>query len=193
MKKALSILLAATLVLVLPATVLAVDDVTSGTGTGDTKTNVTATYKENTTGDIDTVYLVNVEWNVNSTLKYSDGETTYTWNAADTKYETGATTGDGWTGDATVGITVTNKSNAAISATASWAAAAPIEAECTFADNKNSVEIISAADGVTPADNAAGEAKTGTISATVATPTAGTISQNNAPVGTITVSIAPKN
>lgn len=189
MKKTLSILLAVVLMFALALPVFAEDNVadTSG-GTGSADQAVTAQYDKGTDDkEVATVYHVTVAWNVESTLKYSDGNTTYTWNADDTKY-VATTENKGWTGDATVAITVTNKSNAEVTATAAWANAANITAACTFDEVTKTIG--SAAEDVEVADQAKGAAKTGEITATVAAPTAGTISENNATVGTITVSIA---
>lgn len=191
MKRTLSIFLAVVLTFALAIPAFAAEDgATDAEGKGSSSQTVTAEYVGNTEDkDVATVYYVTVDWNVTSTLKYSDGTTTYTWNTEDTKYVAN-TEEQGWTGTATVEITVTNKSNADITATATWANAEDITAECTFA-NDGKVTVESAAKDVEVADGAKGEAQTGTITATVATPAEGTISENNATVGTITVTIAP--
>lgn len=188
MKKTLSILLAVVLMFALALPVFAEGNVANGSGAGSADQAVTATYQEGTEStDVATVYHVTVAWNVESSLKYSDGNTTYTWNAEDTKYV--ANVADkGWTGEATVTITVTNKSNADVTAAAAWANAEGITAACAFDEVTKTIE--SAAKDVTVADGETGAAKTGKITATVAAPTAGTISENNATVGTITVNIA---
>lgn len=189
MKKTLSILLAVVLMFALALPVFAEGNVADASGAGSADQAVTATYQAGTEStEVATVYHVTVDWKVESTLKYYNGTTTYTWNANDTKYEANEPTDKGWTGDATVTITVTNKSNAKVTATADWANAEGITAACTFDGNGATIE--SAAKDVTVADGETGEAKTDMITASVAAPTAGTISENNATVGTITVSIA---
>ena len=191
MKKALSFILAAVMLFALAVPAFAVDNVTSGNNAGSASENVTADYEAGKTTAA-TVYLVNVTWGVTSELKYSDGTTTYIWNANTTEYTQGTTSGQGWTGDAKVDITVTNKSNAAITATASWANAQGITAACTFDSEKDKVDVESAATGTDlSANQLKGSEKTGTIKATV-TVSNGTITQSNAVVGTITVNIAAK-
>lgn len=190
MKKTLSILLAVVLMFALALPVFAEDNVADASGgAGSADQAVTATYQEGTEStDVATVYYVTVAWNVDSTLTYYDGTTTYTWNAEETKYVANKPTDNGWTGDATVKITVTNKSNADVKAEAAWADAAGIKAACTFDEATKTIE--SAAKDVTVADGETGAAKTITITANVDTPSEGTISENNATVGTITVNIA---
>lgn len=192
MKKALSFILVAVMLLALAVPAFAADNVADETtGAGKSEGIVTAEFDEgsdvNDAEKVAKTYLVTVDWTIESTLKYSNGTTTYTWNTDDTKYES-STAGKGWTGEADVAITVTNKSNDAITAKATWAAAEGITAACEF--DKTTIDVESAAKGVEVADGAEGSAKTGEIKASVATPTEGTISENNATVGTITVAIA---
>lgn len=193
MKKTLSILLAVVLMFAMAIPVFAAEETSSDTitsATGDSQHAVTAEFDKGSDNSesVAKVYYVTVDWTVNSTLKYSNGTTTYTWNAEDTQY-TSETTGDGWTGSASVTIKVTNKSNDAITATPSWEAASPIEATCDF--NTPKLDVASAATGVDFASGTlTGAAQNGTITATVNQPTAGSITENNAVVGTITVHIA---
>lgn len=160
---------------------------------GSSSADVTAKYEAGNDGkdDIATVYLVTVDWKVDSTLKYSNGTTTYTWNADATKYDK-TTEEDGWFGSATVGITVTNKSNAAVSAKAEWANEAGITAACTFTGNE--IEVASAAAGIDlSSDDLQGAPVSATITANVAAPTAGSISSDDAKVGAVTLTISKVN
>lgn len=160
---------------------------------GSSSADIKANYEEGTDSDrVETVYLVTVDWKINSTLVYSDGTTTYKWNANDTKYEAQAPEDKGWTGNATVEITVTNKSNAAITASAEWTDATDITAACDFVESE--IEIASAATGTNlsaPDKVLEGSAQTDKIEATVEV-TDGTIDADDTTVGTITVSIAAK-
>ena len=193
MKKYLSLVLAAVLMLALAIPAFAESPIT-GNGTGSDSKDITAEYESMKVDDdaskVAKVYYVTLDWTVTSTLKYSDGTTTFTWNANETKYEAQDPTDDGWTGNAQVAVKVTNQSNDVITADAAWKAAVGIAAECTF-ENQN-VEVKSAAENVKVANGEVGTAQSETITANVAKPTSGTISQNNAVVGTITVEIAPK-
>ena len=196
MKKYLSLILALVLALAMaiPAFAATESVVDEKTGAGSSEQDITAKYEEGKEKtdptDVATVYYVTVEWSVTSDLKYYDGTTTYTWNAEETKYEKVDPVDDGWSGTATVEITVTNQSNAEVTATADWATAAEIEAECEFTGN--AVAVKSAADGVEVADGEAGEAQVAKINAAIDTPTEGTIDEDDAKVGTITVTIAAK-
>lgn len=196
MKKYLIALLALAMMFALAVPVFAAEESSSETFEslpGDTSQAVKAAYEKGTDNkdDVAKVYYVTVDWTVNSTLKYSDGTTTYTWNAEDTKYDK-ETDGEGWEGSATVTIKVTNKSNDDITAKATWANEGTIVAPCSFTDN-GEIEVESAAKDVDlDSDNLQGAAQTKTITATVDQPTAGTINANDATVGTITVHIAAK-
>lgn len=120
MKKIMSLVLALALVLSMGVTAFAAN-VTVGNGTdtipeNSNTVNVTANYVEGENVSAGTKYLVNVSWNVNGTLTYKDKTKTYTWNTNDMQYQLTDTAETGtWTGDATVDLTVTNKSNADIS------------------------------------------------------------------------------
>ena len=192
MKKTLSILLSIVLMFALAIPVFAAEEtsVTDLPANPAPNHDVTATYTPGQNVSGGTVYHVTVAWDIQSDLTYTQGNTTYTWNTDSTKYEKGEPAEDKWSGKATVTITVTNRSNAAITATPSWQAAAGIDVTC---DEGTAVNVPSAATGtdLTAAEPMVqGEAKSDTITATVNTPTGGSISANNAVVGTITVNIA---
>lgn len=120
MKKIMSLVLALALVLSMGVTAFAAN-VTVGNGTdtipaNSNTVNVTAKYVAGENVSAGTKYLVNVSWNVSGTLTYKDKTKTYTWNTTDMHYEHTDTAEAGtWSGDATVDLTVTNKSNADIS------------------------------------------------------------------------------
>lgn len=120
MKKIMSLVLALALVLSMGVTVFA-GEATVGDSTGtipanSNTVNVTAKYEAGENVSAGTKYLVNVSWNVSGTLTYKDKTKTYTWNTNDMQYQLTHTAETGtWTGDATVDLTVTNKSNADIS------------------------------------------------------------------------------
>lgn len=120
MKKIMSLVLALALVLSMGVTVFA-EEATVGDSTDTIPANsntvkVTAKYEAGENVSAGTKYLVNVSWNVNGTLTYKDKTKTYTWNTNDMQYQLTHTAETGtWTGDATVYLTVTNKSNADIS------------------------------------------------------------------------------
>lgn len=152
MKKLLSMILALAMVLALSTTVFA-EDVPSDNITGETSMNVTANYTATgPTSFGDTVYSVTVAWNQTGTLSYNAGTTVYKWNAAETKYEedSGSSSHASWTvTDAKVTVTVTNKSNAKINAliTANTNVTGGLTVTGNFKDNKDSVEVDSAAKG----------------------------------------------
>lgn len=120
MKKIMSLVLALALVLSMGVTVFA-EEATVGDSTGTIPANsntvsVTAKYEAGENFSAGTKYLVNVSWNVNGTLTYKDKTKTYTWDTTGMHYQLTHTAETGtWTGDATVDLTVTNKSNADIS------------------------------------------------------------------------------
>lgn len=195
MKKILSFLLATVLIFAMAVPAFAaeeVTDVTSGTGSGSADQEVTATYDplvDDT--DVDTVYFVTVTWEVDSELVYHKGTQTYTWKVDDTKYVANEIEDDGWEGEASVTITVTNSSNADVTAKASWEAEGDIEATCEFDDDEIVIES-AAKDIEVITDGADGDPVSGTISGTVtvAEDSVG-ITEDDATVGTVTVAIEP--
>lgn len=193
MKKTLSVILALAMMLTLTTVAFAEPTLVQGQGNGNSDQEVTATYDPATTSG-DTVYYVTVEWNMESnTLKYSEGDTAYTWNGAEMKYEEVTTTtqptGQGWEGQAVYTVKVTNQSNAEINAVATWVEANSLTVNCEF--DKNNQKLDSAAEGIEPGDDETGTAQDVTIQATVETPEDGTITEGNTKVGTITVTITP--
>lgn len=190
MKKTISILLALVLVLSLSVPAFA-EPYTTGSGT-TTSEDVTATFVDGSTGEVAKSYYVNVSWEVSSSLTYTAGDTTLTWNAEEMQYESSTEEGT-WTGEATVKVTITNKSNAAISATAIWNqdTAAGATAEMSF--NNATVQVEDASVGVALENGAKAEApKTATITGTISSDNvSGSISNSNAKLGNVTVSFKP--
>ena len=196
MKKIFSILLAVAMLLALAVPAMASGVTDETTGQGQTSQGVEAQYQAGQTKDdaedVAKVYLVTVEWTPSGNLAYYDGTTTYEWNAADTQYEEVPPTDQAWTGEATVAIKVTNQSNDAVTATATWKNADTITAaQCQFTTD-GVVTVKSAAEDIPVEHESKGEAQSETITATINSSTiTGTISEQNKTVGTITVAIAP--
>ena len=185
MKKTISILLALVLVLALSATAFATD--INNVESNNTSTqDVTAAYVAGNDGEIATVYYVTIAWKEDSnTLQYEEASTDYRWNPDTLEYTNGGNAAR-WSGQAQYTITVTNKSNAAVKAQATWQNKDGITAECSYSGGNGSITLDSAAPTIPSAIS--GEAKTGTITATIDSVT-GAITANDKTVGTITVTI----
>ena len=127
MKKIMSLVLALALVLSMGVTVFAAGDSSSITVTDPTDPannskdiDVTAGYTAPSYTVEKTVYHVVVAWSQTGMITYTGDQYTYTWNPSEGDYGRYDQTGEPahWTvTDAKVAITVTNKSNAAITAT----------------------------------------------------------------------------
>ena len=120
MKKIMSLVLALALVLSMGVTVFAAESEPVETVPGSKDINVTAGYTEPSYTVAGTVYHVVVAWSQTGTITYTGDQYTYTWKPGEGDYGRYDKTGDAahWTvTDAKVAITVTNKSNAAITAT----------------------------------------------------------------------------
>lgn len=127
MKKIMSLVLALALVLSMGVTVFAEESTNPTTVTNDeiennnTNIDVTAGYTAPSYAVAGTVYHVVVAWQKSGTVKYVGDNFTYTWNpeTGDNGAYTKTGTAAHWevSADAKVAITVTNKSNAAITAT----------------------------------------------------------------------------
>lgn len=192
MKKVICSVLALVVLIALSVPALAAGNTqkVESDGNGTANAEVKATFQDGAKTDPTTkVYLINVSWEVSSTIKYTDGETTYTWNAEDTQYTPSKAEGV-WSGDATVTVTVENKSNDKIKASAAWKDEAGYTTQCTYSDNQE-ITVDSAAKDTDPTNGSYnGAAQSGTITAKLATPTAGTISEETK-IGTLTITIAP--
>lgn len=127
MKKIMSLVLALALVLSMGVTVFADENSGSTTVTdpadpanNSKDINVTAGYTKPSHTVEGIVYHVVVAWSQTGTITYTGDQYTYTWNPSEGDYGRYDETGEAahWTvTDAKVAITVTNKSNAAITAT----------------------------------------------------------------------------
>lgn len=123
----MSLVLALALVLSMGVTVFAAESTNPTTVTNDeiennnTNIDVTAGYTAPSYAVAGTVYHVVVAWQKSGTVKYVGDNFTYTWNpeTGDNGAYTKTGTAAHWevSADAKVAITVTNKSNAAITAT----------------------------------------------------------------------------
>lgn len=168
MKKAISLVLAAMMAVALPGAALAVEP-------EDQSHEVTGHYVSG--GNIDTVYSVDIQWD-NLEFTYKDAFKG-TWNPDTHAYEDG--TDASWTPGNTT-ITVTNHSNAAITATPSYRAGSGFEsASMTF--DAPSLKVASADNGL---KGAAGEAVKGSIQVT---PSGSLPEGTDETIGTITITI----
>ena len=211
MKKIMSLVLALALVLSMGVTVFAAENSGSTTVTDPTDTahnsesiDVTAGYTAAKYDTGATVYHVVVAWEKTGTITYAGNQYYYDWTVDDNNFgyvkNDGKSTDAGWTvKNATVAITVTNKSNAAITATCG----APVAKNDTGVtgieghygngtDQTAELNLESAAPATvgpeTTEEQLKGTAKEGKATYTI-TGVNGTISQDNVVIGTITVSI----
>ena len=169
MKKIISLILVLTLVMSMSVTAFAADN--KGVGTGSYEAEVTGSYNAGGTGS--TVYSVDITW---SGLSFEYNAAGTQWNTTNHQYDT---VGEAGWAESNGVITVTNHSNAAITATPSYKAADGYEeAGVTF--GPSSLTVKSAAD-----ENKA-ESDTITVKPTGTLPE-GT---NNATIGTITIKIS---
>lgn len=113
MKKALSMILVLTMVLALALPAMAAE-AESTMPTTDSR-NVTASYTAPKGESAGTKYYLTISWDVKTNLAYYGKQSVYTWNG--TQYVESQKDGShtpGWDGSATCAVTVTNKSNAAV-------------------------------------------------------------------------------
>lgn len=184
MKKILSIILVLSLVFALGTTAFATNGSWNGTThTGNTAT-VTATYVDGSAGgNAGNIYSVKLTWtDVSVSYKGAEGAT-YTWNPESLKYESSGGSDAAWS-DGTVKIGVENRSNAAITATATYAATSSETLTFDAALDLGSAAVrdgnaISYSDTTTT-----GTAQSGTITGTMG----GSIAESGE-LGTITVTI----
>ena len=212
MKKIMSLVLALALVLSMGVTVFAAGNSGSTTVTdpADTEHNsesidVTAGYTAPTYSTGDTVYHVVVAWEKTGTITYAGNQYYYDWKVDENNFgyvkDDTKSTNAGWKVDnATVAITVTNKSNAAITATCS-APAAKTDTGVTAIEGHYGdgtaqtaeLNLKSAAPETvgpnTTENQLKGTAQEGNATYTI-TDVKGAISQTDIVIGTITVSIS---
>ena len=157
----------------IPATSFTIQSEQSGDGTGSYSADVKGTYNAGSSGGV--VYSVDIAW-TDMNFTYTGGEGT--WNPETHQYS-GSSEG-AWTAS-NDSITVTNHSNAAVKATASYQAETGYESTTmTFGNN-----------GATVA-TAVGTEVASAPSATITVTPGGTLAEsaNGGKIGTITVSIA---
>lgn len=118
MKKALSMILVLTMVLALALPAMAAEE-TVTPASGESSKNVTADFTGKTE-KANTVYYVTITWDANNSnsLKYTGKQGVYTWDGKTMKYteDTTQTKAAKWEGTATYKVTVSNQSNAAVTA-----------------------------------------------------------------------------
>ena len=123
MKKIMSLVLALALVLSMGVTVFAEESDPVKTVPGSKDVNVTADYVGPTHSSAGTVYYVVIGWQQTGTITYTDAQNVYNWTVSDkdngqyVKDEEKSKAAKWTVSDAAVAITVTNKSNAPITAT----------------------------------------------------------------------------
>ena len=169
MKKLVSMLVAAALVCTMSTTAFAADQ--DGVGTGSYSADVKGTYRSGAV-----VYSVDIAWTDMSFTYTGAGEGT--WDPETHQYS-GSSEG-AWTAS-NDSITVTNHSNAAVKATASYQAETGYESTTmTFGNNEATVA------------TAVGTEVASAPSATITVTPGGTLAEsaNGGKIGTITVSIA---
>lgn len=190
MKKLLSMILALAMVLALSTTVFAAN-LETGEINGERDAEVKANYQaagEPSFSD-EKVYYVKVAWEQSGTLKYSEGSTTYKWNAKQNKYEKddATSTMPGWNIEsAKVTVTVTNQSNATVTAAASVTNKDGFTVTGSF-DNE-SVTLSSAAPEAPSATNLSGTEQKKTMVYTI-TAVTGTISSSDTAIATLTITL----
>lgn len=193
MKKVISLLLVVVLAFSLSVTALAVD-------VDNNSQTVGATYVPGTvqivgadgTVSTATVYSVNLTWTAIANVSYDGGKDAYYWDASALEYKKHDTASEAadWTKDETsCTITVTNSSNAAVTATAAFTPAADIgaTATCTFTNNGCTVASAAPTQAQLEAGTTAGSIQTNTITANVAV--SGTLKSGVNSVGTISITI----
>ena len=180
MKKILATVLALTMIVCMSLTVFAANKTESPAEAlvpNDTVTiSVGASYeKKDATTDNSAVYSVDVKWSAIS-FKFTESANVKTWDPSTLTYKETETNSDGvWSGDDAT-ITITNKSNRAISVATNW----------VKAENGADVNIVNNATNI--ADATSGTAQTGTV--LVKKPTTGTIGAGVTTLGTITLTIS---
>ena len=212
MKKIMSLVLALALVLSMGVTVFAEENSGSTTVTDPTDPannskdiDVTAGYTAPSYTVASTVYHVVVAWEKSGTITYAGNQYYYDWKVDENNFgyvkDDTKSTNAGWKVDnATVAITVTNKSNAAIKATCSAPAAKTdtgvtgIEGHYGDGTAQTAELKLESAAPATVGPDATEEQLKGTVREGNATYTItdvkGAISQTDIVIGTISVTIA---
>lgn len=198
----MSLVLALALVLSMGVTVFAAESDPVETVPGSKDVNVTADYVKPTYSSAGTVYHVVIGWQQTGTITYTDAKNVYNWTVSDgdngqyVKDETKSTEANWTVSDAAVEITVTNKSNAAITATcAAPALGAGITTFTGHYGDSTDQEAVLECDSAAPAtitpNNLEGKEVSKTATYTI-TNVDGKIGSDNAVIATINVSISAK-
>ena len=138
MKRIFSILLALTLMLALAVPAFAT---TIEPTQGESSKEVTASFTKAVSNDGGKVYYFTIDWTTTpNTLAYEGKNATYNWDGENMIYKETVNNSStmGWTGSATYKVTVTNKSNDAVTVTTAATAkydlvATPTESESQVA------------------------------------------------------------
>ena len=186
MKKAISLTLA--LALAMTMTAFAAD-----INVDNNTIDVGASYTGGGVSVSGTVYSVKLTWTAIENISYDAGTTAYKWDAAQLKYVEDDTKSvdAGWNkGETSCTITVTNSSNAAVTATAAFSAKENIGATVSCEFTNNGVEVASAAptEAQLAAGTTAGSVKTAQIGANISAN--GALNSGVTSVGTITITIS---
>ena len=140
-----------------------------------------------------TVYSVTLEWTGIDGVAYAGAQTVYYWDAAALTYvQHTNSTQEGWTdANDSFTVTVTNRSNSGVVATAAFNAAENIGAsvECEFEGNGATIASAAPTQAELKAGTLAGSAKTGSITGDLTA--TGTLDSDVTSVGTITITIEP--
>lgn len=194
MKKIFLILLATAMLLVMTVVVSAeqIDSESIDIPANYTDGSVTIVGPDGSTMTA-TVYSVTLAWTEIDGVAYADAQSVYYWDAEALTYVKHENSAEaGWTDDNdSVTITVTNKSNSGVVATAEFNAAMDIGAsiECTFSGNGAAIASAAPTQAELEAGTLAGSAKTGNITGDITA--SGTLKSGVTSVGTITITIEP--
>ena len=194
MKKALSMILVLTMVLALALPAMA-EETESTVPTTDSR-NVTANYTAPKGESAGTKYYLTISWDVTTTLAYYGKQSVYTWNG--TRYEESQKADShvpGWEGSATCTVTVTNKSNAAVTV-ATEVTHNPYNLSATGSESEGFTGTLkSAAEGIEFYETGkTGKPQTGTVTYTFGTTGAGAMTGNenqmDVTVATVSVTVS---
>ena len=196
MKKYLSMILVLVMVFALAVPAFAAGDV--DTVEGNASQEVTAGYTKPSDTAAAVVYRVTLTWEPTATekaLSYTGKQSTYTWDTTGLVYKENVDTAEGWEGSTGYKLTVTNYSNAAVTA----ATSADVKYNLSLSKPGSESETLkSAADGIEYTDTTTqGKVSTAEFTYTYSAAdgaTAPAIADvTTVTVGTITVTVAAAN